>query len=190
MQVVSRKHLITKKDVRNVEVKVRDRIIIHHKDDARSVQLAVAELQQESYNPILAFKPQGCTDSKFSTLAEDTFLLVLQTQFQKRLYELYGGCVLCIDSTHGTNAYRFKLITCMVRDHFGQGMNSSMATDFFIMQWVLGQPIGWCISDRETTDVIEIFLQCIKDASPDTAISVIMTDDGNCCSCILATCHY
>ena len=26
----------------------------------------------------------------------------------------YAGCVLCIDSTYGTNAYRYKLITCIV----------------------------------------------------------------------------
>ena len=42
-----------------------------------------------------------------------------------------------------------------------------------------GQPVGWCISDRETTEVIEIFLRCIKEACPDTEISVVMTDDGS-----------
>lgn len=121
MQVVSRKHLITKRDIRNVEVKVRDRLIIRHKDDAKSVQLVVAELQQEPYNPVLAFKVQGSKDLLYPNLLEDTFLLVIQTEFQKELNRLYGECVLCIDSTHGTNAYRFKLITCIVRDHFGQG---------------------------------------------------------------------
>ena len=43
----------------------------------------------------------------------------------------------------------------------------------------IGQPIGWCISDRETTEVVELFLQCIKEKSPQTQISVVMTDDGN-----------
>ena len=85
-----------------MEVKVRDRTIIRHKDDAKSVQLAVAELQQELYNPVLAFKPQGSTDPNYPNLAEDTFLLVLQTKFQKGLYELYGSCVLCIERT-GSN---------------------------------------------------------------------------------------
>ena len=121
MQVVSRKHLITKKDIRNVEVIVRDRTVIRHKDDAKSVQLAVSELQLESYNPVLAFKMQGCIDDNYPHLPEDSFLLAIQTEFQKNMYQFYGGCVLCIDSTHGTNAYRFKLITCMARDHFGQG---------------------------------------------------------------------
>ena len=177
MQVVSRKHLITKKDVRNAEVKVRDRTIIRHENDARSVELAVAELQQESYNPVMAFKIQGCTD-KYPNLPQDTFLIVIQTEFQKELYQMYGKSVLCIDSTHGTNAYKFKLITCMVRDHFGQGTinyNYGLITIAII---IIGQPVGWCISDRETTEIITIFLQCMKETSPDTDISVVMTDDG------------
>ena len=185
MQVVSRKHLITKKDVRNLEVKIRDRTIIRHKDDATSVQLAVAELQQESYNPVLAFKMQGCVSNKYPSLPEDTFLLIIQTRFQKGLYQLYAKSVLCIDSTHGTNAYRFKLITCMVRDHFGQGITVNGITISIVYMYnYIGQPVGWCISDRETTDIIEIFLRCMKDQSPDTKISVLMTDDGKfemCC---------
>ena len=121
MQAVSRKHLITKRDIRNVEVKVRDRLIIRHQDDAKSVQLLVAELQQEQYDPIMAFKVQGSKNDYYPNLSEDTFLLAVQTEFQRELLRLYGGSVVCIDSTHGTNAYRFKLITCIVRDHFGQG---------------------------------------------------------------------
>ncbi len=42
----------------------------------------------------------------------------------------------------------------------------------------LGQPVAWCISDRENCDVIEIFFESIKARSPDTAINVLMTDDG------------
>ena len=38
--------------------------------------------------------------------------------------------------------------------------------------------MGWCISDRETTEVIEIFLQCIKERCPDTTVNVVMIDDG------------
>ena len=38
-----------------------------------------------------------------------------------------------------------------------------------------GQPVAWCISDKENTDVIEVFLS-VKDRSPETVINV-MTDD-------------
>ena len=42
----------------------------------------------------------------------------------------------------------------------------------------IGQSIAWCISDQETTEVVELFLQSIKKQSPDSLVSVLMTDDG------------
>ena len=42
----------------------------------------------------------------------------------------------------------------------------------------IGQPVGWCISNQETTDVIEIFLRRIHMRSPEITITVVMTDDG------------
>ncbi len=42
----------------------------------------------------------------------------------------------------------------------------------------IGQPVGWCISDRENTEVMQHFLQSLKDRSPSTVVSVLMTDDG------------
>ena len=38
--------------------------------------------------------------------------------------------------------------------------------------------IAWCISDQETIEVVELFLQSIKKQSPDSSVSVFMTDDG------------
>ena len=121
IQTVSRKHFLNKRDIRNIQVKVQDRLVIRHRDDAQSVSLAVAELQQEPFNPVMAFKMQGIKNPLYPTLPEDAFFLAIQTEFQMDLYRKYVGRVLCIDSTHGTNAYRYKLITCIVPDHYGQG---------------------------------------------------------------------
>ena len=38
----------------------------------------------------------------------------MRSKFQLELYERYASTILCIDSTHGTNQYRFKLITINV----------------------------------------------------------------------------
>ena len=43
---------------------------------------------------------------------------------------------------------------------------------------IIGQPVGWCISDRETTEIIEVFFDHLKQQSPDTSVKVLMTDDG------------
>ena len=39
----------------------------------------------------------------------------------------------------------------------------------------VGQPVGWCITDRE---VIKLFLGKIKSQLPESQVLVIMTDDG------------
>ncbi len=83
--------------------------------------LYVAELQQETFNSILMYKAQGELETSFPSLSSDSFVLAFQTEFQLDLYKKYASSVLCIDSTHGTNAYNFKLITCIVADEFGQG---------------------------------------------------------------------
>ena len=121
-QTVSRKHYLTKQDIRNISTKVTDNLVKKHKEDALSVQLTVEELQQEPFNPVLIYKPQGVTNPNYPTLSEDAFVLAVQTEFQMQLYQTYAESVLCIDSTHGTNAYNFTLITCIVADNFGQGM--------------------------------------------------------------------
>lgn len=44
---------------------------------------------------------------------------------------------------------------------------------------LIGQPVGWCVSDLETSEVIASFLEALKQRSPSTNINVLMTDDGN-----------
>ena len=50
--------------------------------------------------------------------------------------------------------------------------------DLCIYLTCTGQPVGWCITDKEDRDVVEIFLEKMKMKSPDSEVSVIMTDDG------------
>ncbi len=120
-QTVSRKHLLSKQDIRNVKRSVLDRKIKRHDNDAISVGILVQELQNETFDPILFYKAQGCESELKPFLKKDSFLLVLQTEFQMDLYRKFSQKILCIDATHSTNAYRFKLITCLVQDDFCQG---------------------------------------------------------------------
>lgn len=121
-EVSARRHLIKRRDVLNIKCQIQDQFVIRHNDDATSVQLAVTALQQEEYNPILYYKPQHSEDQHFPHLAKDSFVLILQTEFQKEMYQQFSHKIMCIDSTHGTNAYKFKLVTLMVPDDFAAGM--------------------------------------------------------------------
>lgn len=67
-------------------------------DDAVSVDLLVKELQNEKYDPILLYKPQGVVDPAIP-LPKERFLLALQTEFQQEMYQQYAPSVICIDST-------------------------------------------------------------------------------------------
>ena len=49
-------------------------------------------------------------------------MLALQIKFQRDFYESHASTILWIDSTHGTNQYRFKLITRIVPDDHGKGI--------------------------------------------------------------------
>ena len=115
---------------------VRDMTVIRNRDDAISVDLFVQELREEPYDPVLLYKRQHELDQQYSSLPSDAFLLAFQTDFQRELYQQYAHKVLCVDATHGTNAYRFKLITVMVADEYGEGNYKNNDTIFIqIVLW-------------------------------------------------------
>ena len=119
------KHFVSKQDIANVRMKVRDLTVIRNQQDAVSVDMFVSELQFEPFNPILVYKRQHISDPQHPTLPKESFLLAIQTEFQKHCYQQHATKILCVDATHGTNAYGFKLITVMVADEFGQGETKS-----------------------------------------------------------------
>lgn len=72
---MSRKHFLSKQDVRNIRRSVVDRQIKRHENDAMSVSILVEELQQEPFDPILIYKPQGMIMNEHPTLVKDSFVL-------------------------------------------------------------------------------------------------------------------
>ena len=120
-QAVKRRHLISHQDIANVKRKVVDYTIMRHEDDAISVDVIVNELHEEPFDPVLVYKVQHHSSPDYPSLPTDAFVLAIQTNWQKDVYEKYSRSIMCIDSTHGTNAYQFKVITCIVADEFGKG---------------------------------------------------------------------
>ncbi|XP_065896991.1 uncharacterized protein [Dysidea avara] len=148
-------HIITKKDIRNIEKAFGLRGNERHEDDATSVGLWVEEMRQSDNNPVLLYKAQGVNDS---TLCKDDFVLALQTPFQAYMLMTFGNDkVVCIDSTHGTNA----LTTVIVVDELGEGY-----------------PVAWCLSNRTDTVLLTHFFQSVKERSRVIAPQYIMTDDA------------
>ena len=92
-ETVKRRHLVTKRDCYNQRKKL-GWITSRHAEDAISVDLLVKEIQLESYNPIIAYKPQGVVVPEIPKIPKDGFLLALQTEFQRDMYRQYAHVVI------------------------------------------------------------------------------------------------
>ena len=60
--------------------------------------------------------------TKYPLLTEENFLLILMTEFQAMLFKKFST-LTCVDSTHKTNEYGYKLISMVVADEFHNGKN-------------------------------------------------------------------
>ena len=130
-----------------------------HKDDATSVTLWVAEMKQSDNNPVLLYKPQG---ESHEVMSENDFILAFQTPFQAHILCSCGDDkIVCIDSTHGINAYDFSLTTIVVVDEFGEGY-----------------PVAWCLSNNTDTTVLTCFLKSILEKTGTIVPKWLMTDDA------------
>ena len=117
----TRASFITRQDGRN-KVRTVDNAMKHqHENDALSVDHLVQELCQEDKKVIIAYKPQGKKDEAFPQLSEESFPLVIMTDFQDSMFEKHSSRVVCIDSTHKTHPYGFKLVTVVVTHEFQNG---------------------------------------------------------------------
>ena len=142
-----RVHLLQRKDIHNIERVFKLDGGQRHHDDATSVAAWVEEMRGKGEgNVALSYKPQGASDNKTGLQTDD--FIVLQTPVQAEMLKKFGGKVVCVDATHGTNAYEFKLITLLVVDEYGEGF-----------------PVAWCIANREDRVLLIGFFTSIRTQS-------------------------
>jgi hypothetical protein len=115
-----RDHYITMRDINRVRRIVEDEEIRLDDNDAISIKVWATRLQQDGAEVILKDKidapPPG------SGLSPDTFLMCIQTKFQKDQFRLIAKKFLCIDATHNTTQYAgLQLFTLVARDDWGHG---------------------------------------------------------------------
>ena len=160
---ITREHFITKQDIHNVNNHYNIEGVVRHSNDLTSVCVWVEEVKSHTYNPILYFKPQGETQpDNMDNVGNDDFLLGIQTDFQRDMLVKYGGECICMDSTHGTNAYDFNLITVLVVDGFGEGI-----------------PVAWAVANREDATILVELLKSIKERTGPLQPRWFMSDDAN-----------
>uniref|UniRef100_A0A8D9ARJ8 MULE transposase domain-containing protein n=1 Tax=Cacopsylla melanoneura TaxID=428564 RepID=A0A8D9ARJ8_9HEMI len=87
-------------------------------------------------------------------------MLGIQTDRQRDLMKQHGNKILVVDETHGTNQYRYQLLTCLVVDDNRRG-------------W----PVSHLITSKSDADTLKYFFQAMREATPDFNISCVITDD-------------
>ncbi|GBN34017.1 hypothetical protein AVEN_26662-1 [Araneus ventricosus] len=159
---LARIHLTTRQDIKNIQRNF-GLSVERHRDDATSVRLMIEEMATlDGDNPVLGFKFQGSVPPEYENFLENDFIIVLQNPLQKEMLKKFGNNVVCLDSTHGTNAYNFKLITILIIDEFGEGF-----------------PAAWCISNREDYTALKKFFGLVKkNLAEDLTTKFFMSDDA------------
>ena len=94
--------------------------IRYNENDAISIRVWIALIQQDGGSAILKDKLDPLPQE--SGLSSETFVLCIQTKFQRDQFQMLGSNFLSIDATHNTCQYKgLQFYTLVVRDHWGHG---------------------------------------------------------------------
>ena len=77
------------------------------------------------------------------------------------MMKMFGPALVCVDATHGTNHYNFKLVTVIVLDEFGEGV-----------------PVAWMISNKEDAVTLCEFLKPLQERTGPMTTKYFMSDDA------------
>lgn len=136
--------LLNRQDVQNIirdfNLRFSNRL---HENDSTSVEIMVQKMAQlGNDNPIIFYKNQ---QTEFEGLDKSDFVMVIMTNFQKKMLLEFGQKGVSIDGTHGTNPYDFQLYTLLVTDELDNGV-----------------PTAYLISNRQHEEVFAIFYREIE----------------------------
>ncbi|GFU12816.1 uncharacterized protein TNCV_5047611 [Trichonephila clavipes] len=161
-QKLERIHLITRQDIKNIKEEYNissDGIL--DSNDMVSVNKWIEGLKNREDSPIVLLKDQNIFDENlYPGMKAEDFLLVIMNASQKDMLKLYGNDTICLDFTHGMNAYGFDLATLLVLDDKREGF-----------------PAAFILSNRQDSTALTLAFAAIKEH---TCISprVLMTDDS------------
>ncbi|KAI8482789.1 hypothetical protein Bbelb_394510 [Branchiostoma belcheri] len=135
-----------------------------HKEDSTSIYLLLSKLQKEKYDPVLMYKPLNHAvvvgEDEIDDLPHAQELFAVGIQTKEQLHMMQDKEVICLDATHGTNQYGYKVLTLVVPDEFGKGY-----------------PVGHLISSHMDERTLYYFFKGVKNRCPSLKINVIMSDD-------------
>ncbi|XP_037514529.1 uncharacterized protein LOC119390894 isoform X2 [Rhipicephalus sanguineus] len=137
-------------------------------NDHVSVQLWVERMHTRRDNPVLFFKHRGQPDRPDildrlpeNLLKEQDFMLAIMTAPQLELLRTLGTNRVCVDSTRGTTAFNYQLVTVLCVDEFGAGF-----------------PVAYCISNRTDEKAMATFFASVRSKTGQIPADIFITHDG------------
>ena len=97
---------------------------------------------------VILYKPIGIEMPNFKEITKSDFLLAVMNKSQRQFLRKAMSsppAILCIDATHGTNAYGFQLVTLMSVNSFGNGI-----------------PCAFFFTTKENKEALSLFFSTIK----------------------------
>ncbi|KAK3924101.1 Acyl-[acyl-carrier-protein]--UDP-N-acetylglucosamine O-acyltransferase [Frankliniella fusca] len=98
-----------------------------HKNDMKAVYMMATQLMESDDSSILLYKPFRnevvCGPPEIDNLPDsyELFMFAFQTERQREVMNRHCGKILIVDETHGTNQYRYSLLSAMVVDNNRRG---------------------------------------------------------------------
>lgn len=156
---LDRTHLLTKKDLYNIEQGFNLRAdSIRRPKDSVSVDSWIHEFMEKD-DVYVFYKSQEMVYTKHSQLKLDDFMLVIMSHPQRDILLKHGSDVICIDGTHGMKNSDLDLLTLLVRDDLGQVF-----------------PGAFCITSRTDKQALEICFSYIRKWTCKICPNIFMSD--------------
>lgn len=163
---ITRTHLITMGDIRNIAVSEGLLSWKLDVDDDRSVRKLAARFAAQSYSPILLYKSRGATSDasteaevgSFRGLADDDMALVIQTRYQRDLVNT-DPALVCVEPVTGHSS-EYTLLALLATTSAGVVV-----------------PIAWCVCGAANPAVVTAFFEVVHQNMGDFTPRFFMSED-------------
>lgn len=163
---ITRTHLITMGDIRNIAVSEGLLSWKLDVDDDRSVRKLAARFAAQSYSPILLYKSRGATSdasgdadvAAFRGLADDDMALVIQTRYQRDLVNS-DPALVCVEPVTGHSS-EYTLLALLATTSVGVVV-----------------PIAWCVCGAANPAVVTAFFEAVRQNMGDFTPRFFMSED-------------
>ncbi len=123
--------------------------------DAANIEMFVNRYS----NSVLYYKKRGEPDDKFHFFKNGDFALIFMSSNQQLCFEKYGNRIVAMDGIRAESPYFYTLHTILVSNHDNEAI-----------------PIAFAFSNREDSELVNIFLRCVKEKTGAISPKIFVTD--------------